>query len=407
MRTRTVAALVALLAAFAGAAAVALWTPSGGGGTLTEVWVSDTGRPTQFNHHGVGAADGVVVAPVLSRQGTEGLTRHSCALVRLAPANGSVLWRSGVPPERCFIHALTKPAIADLNGDGSPAVVAGTTENATVALAASDGRELFRLPTPTYGYGEPTVADVRGDGRPEIVASDIGGHVVVASGNGTVIWRGTVDGVVYAKPVVADVDGDGRAEVVVAGREQTVAFAPDGTALWRREVGATDAGVATVDGAPRVVVAGNDGVVALDGATGERLWNRSADGTPSMGALADGDGDGTPEAYVSVPGNLLRAFDASDGHEEWQTRLASESGTITPPAVLGDLDGDGAPELVAGTNGGTVAVLDPATGAELAAYERDDPIWTGSTTANLTDDPGEEILVRYGRGRVVALEYDS
>jgi hypothetical protein len=75
--------------------------------------------------------------------------------------------------------------------------------------------------------------------------------------------------------------------------------------------------------------------------------------------------------------------------------------------VLVDLDGDGSPSLVAGTSGGTVAVLDPATGAERAVYERDAPVLTGVTPANLTAAPGDEVLVRYADGRVVALEGTS
>ncbi|WP_436908738.1 outer membrane protein assembly factor BamB family protein [Halosimplex marinum] len=408
MRTRTAAALALLVLAFAGAGAVALWAlPAGDGGSLSEVWVSDTARDNEFNHHGVGAADGVVVAPVTALQGQDGLTRRSCSLERLAAADGSVRWWAGVPPDRCFSHALTRPAVADLNGDGALEVVAGTTQNATVAVAASDGRELFRVPTRAYGYAQPTVADVTGDSDPEIVASDISGDVFVATADGAVRWRGNLSTLVYAPPVVSDIDGDGEREVVVAGREETVAFEPDGTVRWRRGVGANDAATATVGGESVVVVAGNDGVVALDGATGDRRWNRSAEGSPAMGALADADGDGTPEAYVSEAGNVLRALDAADGDEEWRTRLATSEGAVTPPAVLADPDGDRSRELVAVTNGGTVAVLDPATGAERAAYERDVAVWTGVTPANLTAAPGDELLVRYGDGRVVALEYGS
>ena len=89
MRLRTVAALVVLLVAFVGVGAVALVTLPGGGGELTELWVSDTPRANEFNHHGVGAADGVVVAPVTATRGTEGLTRRSCSLARLDATNRS------------------------------------------------------------------------------------------------------------------------------------------------------------------------------------------------------------------------------------------------------------------------------------------------------------------------------
>jgi len=56
-------------------------------------------------------------------------------------------------------------------------------------------------------------------------------------------------------------------------------------------------------------------------------------------------------------------------------------------------------------NSGTVAVLDPETGAELALYERTVPVWTFPTVHDIDDDGAAEILVRYGDGRVVALEY--
>ncbi|PSP69349.1 hypothetical protein BRC79_04425 [Halobacteriales archaeon QH_8_67_27] len=407
MRLRTVAALVVLLVAFVGVGAVALVTLPGGGSELTELWVSDTPRANEFNHHGVGATNGVVVAPVTATQGTEGLTRRSCSLNALDPTDGSVQWWTGVRPERCFSHGLTRPTVADLDGDGTMEIVAGTAENATVALDADDGRELFRVPTRAYGYARPAVADVLGDRTPEIVASDVSGDAFVATADGTVRWRGNVSGLVYASPVATDLDGDGTVEVVVAGRDQTVAYESNGTVRWRRAVGANDVAVATVDGDATVVVAGNQGVVALDGATGDREWNRSAAGSPAMGALADGDGDGTPEAYVTEAGSRLRALDAADGREEWRTRLSTTEGTVTPPAVLADLDGEDEPELVAATNGGRVTVVDPETGSERATYERDVAVWTSVTPANLTTAPGEEMLVRYGDGRVVALEYGS
>jgi hypothetical protein len=75
--------------------------------------------------------------------------------------------------------------------------------------------------------------------------------------------------------------------------------------------------------------------------------------------------------------------------------------------VLGDVTGDRQSEVIAVTETGSVVVLDAASGAELARYERSVPIWTFATPANIDDDSRMEILVRYGDGRVVALEYET
>lgn len=408
MRARTVAVLVLVLAALGGGTAVALvW--SGGGGSLSAVWVSDTPRNTTVNHHGVGANAGVVVAPASETSVGPAESKYACALLRLGAADGGVHWRWPVPRDLCFLHALTRPAIADLNGDGGQEVVVGTTERAVVVLDGATGDEQFRVPMSRYSYGQPTVADLTGDEAPEIVASDITGNLTVATANGSVLWRTSVTGSVWDSPLVTDVDDDGAGEVVVGSNAEVVVFERDGTTLWRRSVAGRDVAVTRVDGDPVVVAAGGTSdhdVRALDGATGEQLWG-VAESQARLTTVADGDGDGTPEAYVSSTGGVVVALDATDGSEEWRTRLETADGLTTPAPVLADLDGEGGPELAVATEAGTVAVLDPADGAELAAYERDVPVWTPVTPANLTADPGQELLVRYGDGRVVALSYSS
>lgn len=73
--------------------------------------------------------------------------------------------------------------------------------------------------------------------------------------------------------------------------------------------------------------------------------------------------------------------------------------------MLANVDGSGPPKVVVATPDGTVAVLDAGSGAELAAYERSVPVWTFVTPADLDDDGDDELLVRYGDGRVVSLAY--
>jgi outer membrane protein assembly factor BamB len=415
MRTRTALALGGLLALLGGLVVLGLG-PSAAGGSLNEAWVSDTARDNEVNHHavGVGPAGDVIVAPVAEVPNSDApITNTSCALVRLAPADGAVVWRAGVPADACFTHALTRPAITDVDGDGALEVVAATTEDALVAFDAGTGAEEWRVPLSTYGYGPPTVANVTPAPGPEVVASDIDGGVVVARGNGSVAWRFDANAtdwagpVVWDAPVVDDVDGDGRPEVVVGSNRGLLALTHEGTVAWRHNGSAATVAVDPADDGPATLFASGPGAVrAHDGATGEREWSRPLQGA-RVRAAADGDDDGATELYVGRVGARVLALDAASGETAWTTTVADDEDVGVPPPVLADVTGDGRPEVVAVTNGGVVAVLDAATGAELAAYERSVPIWTVPTPADVDDDGRAEVLVRYGDGRVVALEYAS
>lgn len=409
MRRATVGLLAVFVLTSVAVAAFALGGSGTVDGTLTEAWVSDTARNNTFNHHAVGARDGIIVAPIAEVPNSETqLTDTSCTLARLAPDDGSVRWRTTIPPADCFTHALTEPAIADVDGDGSREVVSGTTMNATIVYDAASGSEERRIPLETYGYGRPAVTDLTGDGQKDVVTSDIDGGVVVADGaTGEVHWRGNVTGPVWASPIVADIDDDGSPEVVLGTNDQTVAFEADGTRDWTADVSGMDIepGQGDGDSAVELFVTGDTAVRALDGRDGAVEWETSTEGTPTLKSVDDGDGDGAAEVYLGEPGNVVLALAGTDGSQEWSTRLAPADRVKTPAPVLGDLSGDGSQELLATTRGGTVSVLDPTSGDELAAYERDVPIWTFPTLADVTESDGQDVLVRYGDGRVVALSY--
>lgn len=414
MRARTVVGLAGLLVLFGGLLVFGLGASSGG--TLAEAWVSDTPRDNQVNHHavGVGPDANVVVAPVAEVPNSDvSITNTSCALVRLTPENGSVLWRTGMPADDCFTHALTQPAIEDVDGDGTLEVVVSTTENALVAYDAWTGTEEWRVPLTTYGYGQPTIANITPAAGPEVVTSDIYGGVVATGANESVAWRADLnatawDGpVVWAAPVVDDVDGDSRPEALVGSNEGPVLLSARGDVEWRRNGSATDVTAARVDGdgALDVFTAGTSAIRAYDGASGSHEWTRSLSNA-RLHAAADADADGTVELYVGRIGGELLALNAGTGETEWSTSISRSDDRRVVAPVLGDVNADGESEVITATETGSVVVLDAGSGSELARYERNVPIWTFVTPADVDDDGSAEVLVRYGDGRVVALDYE-
>lgn len=384
------------------------------GGTLAEQWVSDTPRENSVNHHavGVGPNGSTVVAPVAEVPNAEvPITDTSCALVRLEPTDGSTVWRTGVPANACFTHALTEPAVDDIDSDGNLEVVVASTEDAIVAYSGKNGTAEWRVPLSTYGYGRPTVANVTPAPGPEVVGSDIRGGVAVVNGNGTVAWRVGLNDTqwsaarVWQAPIVADVNADKTPEVVIGSGSGPAVLAADGRLLWQRNGSAKYVAAAQADDDPalELFTAGTSSLRAYTGSSGERDWQRDLPNT-RIRTATDGDSDGAVELYAGQGGRFL-ALAADSGSTEWSTTVSdSDDATATSP-VLGDVDGDGGDELVGVLSTGRVAVLDTQSGAELAVYERDVPVWTFPTVRDIDNDGADEILIRYGDGRVVRLDY--
>jgi outer membrane protein assembly factor BamB len=416
MELRTGVVVIALCAAFGAVVVFGLGSSAPSGG-FTETWISDTPRNNTVNHHavGVGPSGDVVVAPVAEVPNSDvPITDTSCTLVRLGPADGATRWRTGMPADDCFTHALTEPAIRDVDRDGSLEAVVSTTEDALIAYTAAEGTEEWRVQLSSYGYGRPTVADVLPAAGPEIVTSDIGGTVALVHGNGSVAWRmslnETLSGnpTVWAAPVVEDFDSDGRPEILLGTNSGPVVLAANGSVEWSRQGDAEYVAAAQVDDDPTIEVftAGISGVRAYDGATGDRQWQRSV-GSARIRTATDADSDGTVELYVGSIGGMVLSLDASSGATEWETTVATGDSVTVQPPILGNLNGDDTSELLAALDTGTVVAVDSESGAELAAYERSVPLWTFPTVGDIDDDDRMEVLVRYGDGRVVALDWAS
>jgi len=293
----------------------------------------------------------------------------------------------------------TSVAVGDVNGDGRPDLVTANSSNigtgtAGVLLGLAGGGFAAMTNYPTGSTGIPqsvAVADVNGDGRPDLVA---------ANGNSTVgVLLGRASGGFAAATTyptvsttffvaVADVNGDGRPDLVaVNSGSNTIqvllgqaggGFANGGTYLVG---GGSPAGVAVADvngdGRADLVTANNNNTagVLLGQAGGgfAAAVTYPTGGTGISGvAVADVNGDGRPDLvtanYSSVgtgtAGVLLRL---AGGGFAAVTTYSTGTGSRPTGVAVADVNGDGRLDIVTANYPNTAGVLLGQTGGGFAA----------------------------------------
>lgn len=236
-------------------------------------------------------------------------------------AHGTVSILSG-NGDGTFQPQVTYPAgaypvslvVADFNGDGKiDLAVANFDSSNTVSVLLGNGDGTLQPPLATVLSAEPSsiaTGDFNRDGKPDLAVT-AGGHLVILLGNGAGAFQPPVyyPLPVYASGVaVGDFNGDGYQDLAVsAGGTQVLLGIGDGT--FRMGV--------TLTGVFSVVIADFNGDSKLDLAGLSSLSEHIAivlgngDGTfrppinypagyqPSALAVADSNGDGTPDLAVA------------------------------------------------------------------------------------------------------------
>ncbi|MBN1417221.1 MAG: VCBS repeat-containing protein [Planctomycetes bacterium] len=335
-------------------------------------------------------------------------------------------------------------AVADLNADGRPDVIALATETDRVDAYENPAwtrREISRAAKPI----DLAPHDIDGDGRPEIALasgfyfaeSERGGEIAwlepAAEAGGA--WRSHPIGV---DPVAhrirwADLDGDGRAELIQApifGRGSKGAEAPKPARLrayrvppdprrapwppWTIDETLTIlhgifAGDIDGDGRDEILTASAEGVARFDwegdGAAGR--WARtSISAAPASEVLWAKLSRDRPFIATIEPwhGNTVAVYTREDG--SWRRRVIDESLREGHVLLAADFDRDGADEIVAGWRG---------AGGGLARYHREDEAgerWTrsildpamaaeGAAAADLDGDGDIDLAVNAGRSKLL------
>ena len=263
--------------------------------------------------------------------------------------------------EPTSLNVMNTPSVMDLDGDGRPDVVFGSTASTggglvevgvLRALNGTNGTELFTVTDASLRINTAAsvaTGDIDGDGRPEIIAVDSSGARLIAfESDGTFKWRsGPLESINWGAPAIADLDASGTPEIVV-GRH---VLDNTGALLWTGTGGTSSGGNVgplslvsdiNLDGTPDVV-AGNT-VYNAAGA----VQFRDASLPDGYNAVADFDGDSLAEV-VLVANGAVWLLDYTMA-VKWGPAAIPGGGYGGPPTIA-DFDGDGRPEIgVAGAS---------------------------------------------------------
>ena len=160
----------------------------------------------------------------------------------------------------------SSPRIADLDGNGSPEIIVGST-NGTLYAFNADGSSRWAFATGDMILSTPAIADIdTNHAGLEVVIGSGDGYVYLLDANGTQIWRRSTGWTVRSSPLTADVDGDGNLEILVGSDDHKLwIWHHDGSRLagWPQTTNAEIFGAPAVgdidgDGYPEILAGSDD-----------------------------------------------------------------------------------------------------------------------------------------------------
>lgn len=306
------------------------------------------------------------------------------------------------------IAPMTKPAIADFDGDGRADIAGAITGNKiAVYINRSNADSIsyqLRL-TITGAFSNPVTgimaADFSGDGKPELVAFASNSYQLFknTSSNDTVSFATPTflgSGGIYSM-AAADIDGDGKIDLLSAFSSSSNAFSVQRNTSTggnisfalpvRISFGSVPGGSGTI-GADNLLIAMDvDGDRKPDVITKTRFWppfliyrNTSTPGTISFAAntpvisggtgitgngafemaMADIDGDNKPElAFTAQDSNFVAIYKNNSvvGNISYSAKMRFTTGYNPVGIAFNDMDGDSKTDLVVASYSNTLSIL--------------------------------------------------
>lgn len=327
----------------------------------------------------------------------------------LDTASGETKWKFDRP-----IDPMATPALADLDDDGIPEILAfergvdviGEVGSRRVVAFEADGTVAWLSDTwvMSKGGGGIAIADLDADGSPEIIAPE---HVL--SADGVLLWappQVPQEPLGDSLPVAADLDGDGKLEVLFGSS----VYAHDGTELFELALpGNKNTGVSAIanfddDPQPEIYVhSGSHRIFEHDGTPKVQCGNSNGNGNGNGGkdlpiSIVDTNGDGRAE-ILSTRNGLFEArtitIPDTEGEDDqptcevlWSAKVSDGNGSAfdfladgSPEAIYSDLD--------------WVRIYD-STGTPIAELERTARVSMANPVVADADNDGSAELIIVG-----------